>query len=661
MFILFVNKNSDGLYGSTDGGATISKINSPISFISGITMHPVNPQWLLAYQCNQLACSTTFYSKDFGKTWKQGPKNLAPKYILWGNDPNSPDTVFAIRSDDTFSYTTNYGTSWTTLFSSAIGYVMTDNYLYVGVEDRKARTAVLYSSSNRNDPSHTVRDFYWEAEFPDGNDLPEQGYTFLDDSTRSEFIAVKQPSSSNNWASVYSSDFDGDQFVLSLNYVAQDEIYQDLVYDFDAFNGLPGMFVANAYPDKNGKNRQTYLSFDNGGDWRKATAPATNKLGIPTNCSLSAGCSLHLHGQTSWYGDLFPPAYTSSNAIGLMVAIGNTGAQLTMNSNKDAKTYFTRDAGLTWSELFDQPTIYEFGDHGGILVYAPISVATTTVYFSLDEGKTSQSVQFSAIAMFVDNIFTEPSGKGLKFVLYAHTGNSVSTRYYIFGIDFSQMGFPLCGDSDYENWSPSNGDNKNALCFMGATRIYKRRKQASQCYNDKDTDRVIQTIPCPCDWEDYECDVGFTASARNDTDYFTCSPTHSVPLCATGYRLIPDTACDIFTGIDLRSKNCPGYSGTPTTGYHPTTSAGTTGTPAQTTGTTGENKKKESHAGAVVAIVLIFIILFGGAGAVGFLYYKNENFREWVLSKFTRNTSSASYGRLNTDENDEDDGSNAIA
>ena len=38
--------------------------------------------------------------------------------------------------------------------------------------------------------------------------ITKQGYTFLDDTTRAEFIAVKQPSNTNYWGSVYSSDFD---------------------------------------------------------------------------------------------------------------------------------------------------------------------------------------------------------------------------------------------------------------------------------------------------------------------------------------------------------------------------------------------------------------------------------------------------------------------
>lgn len=33
-------------------------------------------------------------------------------------------------------------------------------------------------------------------------------------------------------------------------------------------------------------------------------------------------------------------------------------------------TYFTRDAGATWAKLYTGPTVYEFGDHGGLIALA---------------------------------------------------------------------------------------------------------------------------------------------------------------------------------------------------------------------------------------------------------------------------------------------------
>jgi hypothetical protein len=637
--VVFIPNSGVSFYTTSNGGQDIITSNPPISYLSGITLHPTQP-WILVYSCSS-TCNT-YYSKNFGGSWMKGPSGIGVNYIVWSNYNASADTIFALQSDRSFGYTNNYGSSWTTLKQSSIGYVVTNNYLYVGVIAGSS-SANLYSSSNRHDPAHTNPQYYWLDEFPNGNSLPETGYTFLDDSTRSEFIGVAQ-SQSQYWGNVFSSDFDGDQFALTLNYVAQ----TNLLYDFDKFNGLSGIFVANAYPSATSpaSAKQTVISFDNGGEWKKLIAPATNSLGIPTNCSLTTGCSLHLHGLTSWYTGLFPPFYSSPNSIGLMVAVGNLGLLLTSDTSS-LKTYFSRDAGITWSELFPQPTIYEFGDHGGILVYAVITTPTTSVYYSLNEGLTSQSYTFTTTAIYVDNIIIEPQGTGMKFVLLGHSGSGPTIKYYIYGLDFTGLNLPQCTDSDYENWSPSNDDKVNSNCFMGSVTVYKRRKQTSQCYTPPGTDHIISSTPCPCAWEDYECDVGFSPSARNATDYFSCTPTLSVPYCATGYRLIPDTSCEIVSGIDLQSKNCPGYSGTPTT--ISTSSSSSTGQPA---GTTGGDSTGGDHTGAIVAVVIIFMVLFGGVAAVGFLYYKNETFRDWVLSKFS-STPSQGYGRVNTEENEE--------
>ena len=33
-------------------------------------------------------------------------------------------------------------------------------------------------------------------------------------------------------------------------------------------------------------------------------------------------------------------------------------------------TYLSRDGGLTWAEVKKGPYVYEFGDHGGLIVMA---------------------------------------------------------------------------------------------------------------------------------------------------------------------------------------------------------------------------------------------------------------------------------------------------
>ncbi len=45
----------------------------------------------------------------------------------------------------------------------------------------------------------------------------------------------------------------------------------------------------------------------------------------------------------------------------------------------DIATYLSRDGGLEWKELRKEPSMYEFGDQGGILVLAPTGVLTNEI------------------------------------------------------------------------------------------------------------------------------------------------------------------------------------------------------------------------------------------------------------------------------------------
>jgi hypothetical protein len=53
------------------------------------------------------------------------------------------------------------------------------------------------------------------------------------------------------------------------------------------------------------------------------------------------------------------------------MAVGNIGEKLTLDKGARKGTFLSRDGGVTFSEIAKVPLIYEFGDHGGLLVAAP--------------------------------------------------------------------------------------------------------------------------------------------------------------------------------------------------------------------------------------------------------------------------------------------------
>jgi len=92
-----------------------------------------------------------------------------------------------------------------------------------------------------------------------------------------------------------------------------------------------------------------------------------------------------------------------------MLAVGNLGTQLHRTHIEKQNTYMSRDGGLNWFEVRKGPHIYEFGDHGGLVLMAPMNEATKSIIFSWDEGKTWQTIEIAKHAIEVTNIIIEPN------------------------------------------------------------------------------------------------------------------------------------------------------------------------------------------------------------------------------------------------------------
>lgn len=94
-----------------------------------------------------------------------------------------------------------------------------------------------------------------------------QGYAILDDSTGAVYLGVNHGDLDEHWGNVYVSNSLGNEYVLSRAHVSQ---YR-LLYDFDAVNGIEGVYVTNVVDnwneDVNNKKNdklQTFITFNNG-------------------------------------------------------------------------------------------------------------------------------------------------------------------------------------------------------------------------------------------------------------------------------------------------------------------------------------------------------------------------------------------------------------
>jgi len=200
----------------------------------------------------------------------------------------------------------------------------------------------------------------------------------------------------------------------------------------------------------------------------------------------------------------------------------------------------TRDGGKNWVELMKGSCVYDYADHGGILVLVHNQVLTNTLYYSLNEGKDWIPYQFTNDSAVIINVFNiDPSRK--KVVLLGKQNNKV----VYWGINFSDIHEKNCDNSDYEYWSP---DDEADYCILGHRILYKRRKQDAECHSDINMDHVENITNCNCTVDDYECDWGFERTQLSQKcvkviDQIVPSPCYGTYKVSQGYRKIPGDTC----------------------------------------------------------------------------------------------------------------------
>lgn len=312
---------------------------------------------------------------------------------------------------------------------------------------------------------------------------------------------------------------------------------------------------------------KTYISLNRGGNWQLLNAPEQTAKGKNINCKASKGCSLHLHSYSS---PAYPVPYAHSNAVGLIMGVGNLGTQLKYDV-AEINTYLSRDGGLTWLEIMNGPHILEFGDHGGIIVMAPLYKPTKKILYSWNEGVSWIEYTFSKTPLNVDAIEVEPTARAMHFVISARKAKTSNEKGIIFTLDFSDLHQPACQgvsspdteSSDYETWTPYDGRHGDK-CFLGKKVTYVRRKREKECYNGEEKEAILYQENCPCTEMDFECDFGYKRTdsgqceAVKDLTYDAPEDCDGYYTISKGYRRIPGDTCEGGGEYDPIKLSCPG-------------------------------------------------------------------------------------------------------
>lgn len=558
----FVGKT---MYYTKDQGEHWDEIKTPLPVsrvvVQPLDFHPGEKDWLLLICDDPSTIHTVAYiSRDHGDNWEQIQDVKSVQKCIFGRDSNfkiEKNTIYCsahkLNSGDRNNplqlfRTTDWGEHKEYLFENVVEFFVVEDFMAVAT-DNKGSLQLFVSVDGSN---------FAPAQFPPDHYIDRNTFTVLQSTTHSILLNVfKSTISGKEYGDLYKSNGNGTFYHVALPNTNGDSLG---FVDFEKMQSVDGIIFANQVMNTNElrgssdvqKKVRTMVTWDDGSTWLPLQPPHNY------DCS-GKDCSLNLHSRTDIHG---PGAiFSVSGAPGLAMGVGNVGEQLGPYEQGD--TFLTRDGGHTWIEIRKGEHLYEFGDHGSIIVLINNEGPTNELLYSWDQGDTWQYSKFSDKPVRVSALTTEPTSTTLKFVIVGHTTASSgegSQQVYIL-VDFLPVEMRHCENdasgvdkSDFENWTPKDDDGDSA-CLLGNQITYIRRRRDRKCIvGNKYENPQLSQQPCECRDIDFECDFGFWRDEdgkcvahgvhpdrpRDCKDKFTGR---------SGYKKISKSACE--GGIDL--------------------------------------------------------------------------------------------------------------
>ncbi|EPS40884.1 hypothetical protein H072_5226 [Dactylellina haptotyla CBS 200.50] len=587
--VYFLTASEEIIY-THDRGKTFGAIKAPGPpnglGIDALNFHPIRKDyliWTTSKECPGTECHAIAHvTIDGGDSWKtllsyvrycrwiantyMDKKNLDANMIFcerYAKDDTKGGQLELVTSDTFF-------TKETIAFSGIKGFATMEEFINIAVVDAEKATLKVVASMDGKT--------FADAEFPPGFVVPHQhAYTVLESITHAVYLHVTvNDASGKEYGAILKSNSNGTEYVMSLQNVNRDE---SGYVDFERMQGLEGVALANIVTNVKevdsgaSKKYKSMITHNDGGIWTALTPPPKDSEGKKYMCSGSLEkCSLNIHGYTERFDKRH--TYSSGSAVGLMLAVGNVGPELTPYKNGD--TFITRDGGISWTEVHKGAYMWEYGDQGSIIVVVKEGEPTKSILYTLDEGQNWQEYAFSNSEVNVFDISTVPSDTSRKFIIW-YKENSAD-KFTAVTIDFSGLTDKKCelsekdpDNDDFELWKPSHPQMEDG-CLFGHQAQYARKIPGHLCYIGKripQPHRVFQN--CSCTRHDYECDYNYEIA--NDG---TCqlvpglSPPNHELSCSenpdqwqwfepTGYRRIPLTTCEDGKQFDKSTAHpCPG-------------------------------------------------------------------------------------------------------
>nr|XP_054409654.1 VPS10 domain-containing receptor SorCS2 isoform X2 [Pongo abelii] len=553
-----LSDRDQSLFLSADEGATFQKHPIPF-FVETLIFHPKEEDKVLAYTKE----SKLYVSSDLGKKWTLLQERVTKDHVFWsvsGVDAD-PDLVHVEAQDlgGDFRYITcpihNCSEKMLTApFAGPIDHgslTVQDDYIFF--KATSANRTKYYVSYRRNE--------FVLMKLPKYA-LPKDLQIISTDESQ-VFVAVQEWYQMDTY-NLYQSDLRGVRYALVLQDVRSSrQAEESVLIDILEVRGVKGVFLANQKID--GKV-MTLITYNKGRDWDYLRPPSMDMNGKPTNCK-PPDCHLHLHLRWADNPYVSGTVHTKDTAPGLIMGAGNLGSQLVEYKEE---MYITSDCGHTWRQVFEEEHHILYLDHGGVIVaIKDTSIPLKILKFSVDEGLTWSTHNFTSTSVFVDGLLSEPGDETLVMTVFGHI--SFRSDWELVKVDFRPSFSRQCGEEDYGSWELSNlqGDR----CIMGQQRSFRKRKPTSWCIKGRNFTSALTSRVCECRDSDFLCDYGFERSPSSEPNTNKCSanfwfnplsPPDDCVLGQTytsslGYRKVVSNVCE--GGVDMQQSQvqlqCP--------------------------------------------------------------------------------------------------------
>uniref|UniRef100_A0A8D0G9T2 VPS10 domain-containing receptor SorCS2 n=1 Tax=Sphenodon punctatus TaxID=8508 RepID=A0A8D0G9T2_SPHPU len=546
------NDRDQSLFISTDEGATFQK--QPINFfVETLVFHPKEEDKVIAFTKE----SKLYISVDFGKKWTLLQEQVSKDHIFCGISTcfylfilQAFNKCFLPLSGYRYIICKIQNCSDKTLTIPFAGSIDRDSLTvqddYIFLQTTSANRTKYYASYRRND--------FIQMKLPKYA-LPKDLQIISTDENQ-VFVAVQEWYQTDTY-NLYQSDPQGVYYSILLENVrSTKQPEENVLIDVLEVRGVKGVFLANQKID--GKVT-TLITYNKGRDWDYLTPPVTDMNGKPTNCK-PPDCHLHLHLRWADNPYVSGTVHTKDTAPGLIMGAGNLGSQLVEYKEE---MYITSDCGNTWRQVFEEEHHILYLDHGGVIVaIKDTSIPLKILKFSIDEGQTWSTHNFTSTSVFVDGLLSEPGDETLVMTVFGHI--SYRSDWELVKVDF-RPSFPReCTEEDYESWDLTNlqGDH----CIMGQQRSFRKRKITSWCIKGRSFTSALTSKVCECVNSDFLCDYGFERSAPLKSESSKCfadfwfnpeAPPEDCVLgqaytSSPGYRKVVSNVCE--GGVDLKQN-----------------------------------------------------------------------------------------------------------